>query len=48
MEDRSDETTFSIRGNALEIIELIEQKKDEKDVHIIGFSIGAQICLDIA
>ena len=45
--DRSDETTFSIRGNAIEIMDLIEQKKDEKDVHIIGFSIGAQICLDM-
>lgn len=44
---RSDETSFSIRENALEIIELIQQKKDEKDVHIIGFSIGAQICLEI-
>ncbi|MDW0115967.1 alpha/beta hydrolase [Sporosarcina thermotolerans] len=44
---RSDETAFSIRGNALEIIELILQKKVEKDVHIIGFSIGSQICLEI-
>ncbi|GEN85164.1 hydrolase [Sporosarcina luteola] len=44
---RCDETSFTIRGNALEIIELIQQKKDEKEVHIIGFSIGAQICLEI-
>lgn len=45
--DRSDETSFSIRENALEIIQLIEQKKKEKDIHIIGFSIGAQICLEV-
>ena len=45
--DRSDETSFSIRKNALELITLIEQTKGEKDVHIIGFSIGAQICLEI-
>jgi pimeloyl-ACP methyl ester carboxylesterase len=45
--DRSDETSFTIRENALEIVQLIEHKKDEKDVHIIGFSIGAQICLEI-
>ena len=45
--ERSDETSFTIRENALEIIRLIEQKKNEKDVHIIGFSIGAQICLEI-
>ncbi|MCM3638099.1 alpha/beta hydrolase [Sporosarcina luteola] len=45
--DRSNETSFSIRENALEIIQLIEQKKGKKDVHIIGFSIGAQICLEI-
>lgn len=44
---RSNETSFSIRENALEIIQLIVQKKKEKDVHIIGFSIGAQICLEI-
>ncbi len=31
----------------LEIIELIKQKGNEKDIHIIGFSIGAQICLDM-
>lgn len=45
--NRSDETSFSIHGSALEIIQLIKQKKVEKDVHIIGFSIGAQICLEI-
>lgn len=45
--NRSAETSFTIRENALEIIHLIEKKKDEKDVHIIGFSIGAQICLEI-
>ncbi|MCG7342621.1 alpha/beta hydrolase [Sporosarcina sp. ACRSL] len=45
--DRSEETDFSIRGNAIEVIELIQQKKNEKDIHIIGFSIGAQICLEI-
>lgn len=44
---RSKEIAFSIHENALEIIQLIEQKKGEKDVHIIGFSIGAQICLEI-
>ncbi|MGN7388127.1 alpha/beta fold hydrolase [Sporosarcina sp. SAFN-015] len=45
--NRNNETSFSIHENALEIMELIEQKKEEKDVHIIGFSIGAQICLEI-
>lgn len=45
--DRSEETSFSIRGNAIEILQLINKKKEEKDVHIIGFSIGAQICLEI-
>ncbi|MCM3710167.1 alpha/beta fold hydrolase [Sporosarcina luteola] len=44
---RSKEISFSILENALEIIQLIEQKKGKKDVHIIGFSIGAQICLEI-
>ncbi|MFC5602270.1 alpha/beta fold hydrolase [Sporosarcina koreensis] len=45
--DRSDETSFSIRENALEIIRLIEKKRDKKHAYIIGFSIGAQICLEI-
>ncbi|WP_339249305.1 alpha/beta hydrolase [Sporosarcina sp. FSL W8-0480] len=45
--DRSDETIFSIRENAVEVIKLITEKKKGEDVHIIGFSIGAQICLEI-
>lgn len=45
--DRSDEDTFSIRGNATELIGLIKEKGTGKDIHIVGFSIGAQICLEM-
>lgn len=44
---RSDDAAFSIRGNALELLDLIKEKGTGKDVHIIGFSIGAQICLEM-
>lgn len=45
--DRSDEDTFSIQGNAIELIDLIKEKGTGKDIHIVGFSIGAQICLEM-
>ena len=31
---------FSIEKSAYELIELIEQKRNGKEVHIVGFSIG--------
>ncbi|MBD7985997.1 alpha/beta hydrolase [Sporosarcina sp. Sa2YVA2] len=45
--DRSDENTFSIRENAIELIDLIKEKGTGKNIHIVGFSIGAQICLEM-
>ena len=45
--DRSEEISFSIRTNSIEILDLIQQKKNGRDVHLVGFSIGAQICLDL-
>ena len=45
--DRSDENTFSIRENAIELIDLIKEKGTGKYIHIVGFSIGAQICLEM-
>lgn len=45
--DRSEENTFSIRENAIELIDLIKEKGTGKDIHIVGFSIGAQICLEM-
>ncbi|MFJ7934646.1 alpha/beta fold hydrolase [Sporosarcina sp. NPDC096371] len=45
--ERSAESSFSIKGNALEIIELIEERKNGREVNIVGFSIGAQITLAI-
>ena len=44
---RSEETSFSIQANSIEILDLIRQKKNGRDVHLVGFSIGAQICLDM-
>ncbi|MEZ7171169.1 alpha/beta fold hydrolase [Sporosarcina sp. OR05] len=44
---RRNEEEFSIRGNAEEMIDLIKEKGAGKDIHIIGFSIGAQICLEM-
>ncbi|HLR11861.1 MAG TPA: alpha/beta hydrolase [Sporosarcina sp.] len=44
---RSDEQSFSIRQNALEIIAFIEQRCQHRIVHVIGFSVGAQIALEI-
>ncbi len=45
--ERSAESTFSIKGNAQEMIELLEGKKKGREINIIGFSIGAQITLEI-
>ncbi|HJF33934.1 MAG TPA: alpha/beta hydrolase [Sporosarcina psychrophila] len=44
---RGGESSFSIMENALEIIELINEKKNGRAVNIVGFSIGAQITLEI-
>ena len=44
---RSEEGTFSIRDNAQELIDLIETERAGRTVHIIGFSIGAQIALEM-
>lgn len=44
---RGEETTFSITENAQEIMELINEKKNGREVNIVGFSIGAQITLEI-
>ena len=45
--ERYGESSFSIKGNALEIIELIKEQENGRQVNIIGFSIGAQIALEI-
>ncbi|KAA0965304.1 alpha/beta hydrolase [Sporosarcina sp. ANT_H38] len=45
--DRGEESTFTITENAQEIIELINRKKNGREVNIVGFSIGAQITLEI-
>ena len=45
--ERSVESSFTVKSNAQEIIELIEEHKRGRDVHLIGFSIGAQIALEI-
>ncbi|MFS0576310.1 alpha/beta hydrolase [Sporosarcina sp. 179-K 3D1 HS] len=44
---RSEEGTFSIRDNAKQLIDLIENKRASRPVHVIGFSIGAQIILEM-
>lgn len=44
---RADDRAFSIRQNAMEIIELIEQQFQGRTIHLIGFSVGAQIAIDI-
>lgn len=42
-----DDTTFSIKGSAQEIIDLIEVKSAGKNVILIGFSLGAQVAIQI-
>ena len=44
---RSAGTSFSIEKSAHELIELIEQKRNGKEVHIVGFSIGGQITVEM-
>src|SRR4051812_29693118 len=44
---RNQETTFSINGSAKEIIDLIEEKGAGKDTTLVGFSLGAQVALEI-
>lgn len=44
---RSDEDTFSIRQQALEIIEYIDDYFPNRTIHLVGFSIGSQIALDM-
>ncbi|WP_301109151.1 alpha/beta hydrolase [Sporosarcina sp.] len=44
---RSGDSRFSIHENAAELLELLAQKEQGKPVHIVGFSIGAQICLEM-
>ena len=44
---RREESTFSITENAQEVMELINEKKNGREVNIVGFSIGAQITLEI-
>ncbi|WP_153731036.1 alpha/beta fold hydrolase [Sporosarcina obsidiansis] len=44
---RNEENSFSIHQNAVELLELLEQKQEGKLIHIVGFSIGAQICLEM-
>ncbi|MBE1554190.1 alpha/beta fold hydrolase [Sporosarcina limicola] len=44
---RSEETSFSIKKNAPEIIDLIEQKRNGREVNVVGFSIGAQITVEM-
>ena len=44
---RGEESTFSITENAREIIELINEIRNEREVNVIGFSIGAQITLEM-
>lgn len=45
--ERSDKTSFSIHQNAVELLELLEEKQGSKRIHIVGFSIGAQIGLEM-
>ncbi|WP_044640790.1 alpha/beta fold hydrolase [Risungbinella massiliensis] len=44
---RNKETTFSINSCAKEIIDLIEEKGAGKDVTLVGFSLGAQVAIEI-
>lgn len=44
---QTEKVPFSIHDCALEIIQLIEEKRTEKDVILIGFSLGAQIVIEI-
>src|SRR5690625_2746139 len=43
----SDEKTFSIESSAASIIELIEKLGNGKSIILIGFSLGAQVALQI-
>lgn len=45
--ERSEEPCFSISGNALEIIGVIEGKMNDRKINVVGFSIGAQIALEM-
>lgn len=44
---RSGDSGFSIHESAKELLELVVQKDQGKPIHIVGFSIGAQICLEM-
>lgn len=44
---RGEELTFSIRESAQEVIEFIERKRNGRAVNIVGFSIGAQITVEV-
>lgn len=44
---RSNEHAFSIRQNAEELLILLEQKNNGRSIHVAGFSIGAQIALEM-
>lgn len=43
----ADSTPFSIHESALKIIELIEEKGRNKKITVIGFSLGAQILIEM-
>ena len=45
--ERSEEPGFSISENAMEIIELVEDNMNGQAVNVVGFSIGAQIALEM-
>ena len=44
--DGSD-TRFSIKGSAVELIKLIEEKAGDREVILIGFSLGAQVIIQL-
>ncbi|WP_153721641.1 alpha/beta fold hydrolase [Sporosarcina cascadiensis] len=44
---RSGDSGFSIRENAEEMLALLAQKDFGKPIHLAGFSIGAQVCLEM-
>src|SRR4051794_19739122 len=39
------EPTFSIQGSAEQLLDLIEEKANGKQVIVVGFSLGAQIAV---
>lgn len=41
------ETNFSIKGSAVELINLIEEKADGKKVIVVGFSLGSQVLIQM-